>query len=134
MSRMIFVNLPVRDLGKSVEFFTSLGFEFNPQFTDEKATCMVVSEQAFVMLLVESFFQTFTKKAIADTATHIETLLALSAESREEVDELVEKALAAGGRKAEEPQDHGYMYGASFEDLDGHIWEAIWMDPDAIEQ
>ena len=134
MSRMIFVNLPVKDLGKSVEFFTGLGFSFNQQFTDENATCMVISEQACVMLLVEDFFQTFTTKAIADTVTHTETMIALSAESRAEVDDLVTKALAAGGQPAGDAQDHGYMYGRSFQDPDGHIWEIIWMDPSVPEQ
>ena len=133
MSRMIFVNLPVKDLAKSVEFFTGLGFEFNAQFTDEKATCMVVNEQACVMLLVEPFFQSFTTKSIADTVTHTETMIALSADSREEVDELVGKAERTGGRQAGETQDQGFMYGRSFEDPDGHIWEVIWMDPTTVK-
>lgn len=132
MSRMIFVNLPVKDLAKSVEFFTGLGFAFNAQFTDENATCMVVNEQACVMLLVEPFFQSFTTKGIADTVTHTETMIALSADTREEVDELVGRALSSGGRQAGETQDQGFMYGRSFEDLDGHIWEVMWMDPDAV--
>ena len=132
MSRMIFVNLPVKDLTKTVEFFTRLGFEFNPQFTDENATCMVVSEQACVMLLVEPFFKTFINKEIADTVTHTETAIALSADSRQEVDDLYEKALAAGGAPVKEPHDEGFMYGRSFSDLDGHLWELIWMDPAAV--
>jgi uncharacterized protein len=134
MSRMMFVNLPVKDLSKSVDFFTQLGFEFNPRFTDENATCMVVSEQAFVMLLVEDFFKTFTDKEIADPVTTTEAIFALSAETRQEVDELVEKAVAAGGRPAGAVQDEDFMYGRSFQDLDGHLWELIWMDPSAIEQ
>ena len=134
MSRMMFVNLPVKDLSKSVDFFTQLGFEFNPRFTDENATCMVVSEQAFVMLLVEDFFKTFTDKEIADPVTTTEAIFALSAETRLEVDELVDKAVAAGGRPAGAVQDEDFMYGRSFQDLDGHLWELIWMDPSAIEQ
>ena len=134
MSRMIFVNLPVKDLAKSVEFFSRLGFEFNPQFTHENATCMVVSEHACVMLLVEKFFKTFTKKDIADTVTHTEAIFALSAETRDEVDQLVAKAVAAGGQPAGEAQDEDFMYGRSFQDLDGHLWELIWMDPGAIEK
>ncbi len=134
MSRMIFVNLPVKDLTKSVDFFTRLGFDFNPQFTDEHATCMVISEQACVMLLVEDFFRSFTKKEIAESVTHTEAILALSAESREEVDELVDKAIAAGGQPAGDAQNEDFMYGRTFQDLDGHLWELIWMDPSAIEQ
>jgi len=131
-SRMIFVNLPVRDLKRSVEFFTKLGFTFNPQFTDEKATCMIINEQAFVMLLVEEFFKGFTQNQICDTRTHTEGLFALSAGSRAEVDELVNRAIAAGGKHAAKPQDHGFMYGWSFYDLDGHHWEVSWMDPATI--
>jgi hypothetical protein len=125
----MFVNLPVRDLGRSMEFFTKLGFEFNPQFTDENAACMVVSGEAFAMLLIDRFFKTFTKREICDTSTHTEALVALSCESRGEVDETVRKAIAAGGRHAMDPIDHGFMYGWSFYDLDGHHWEVLWMDP-----
>jgi uncharacterized protein len=134
MSRMIFVNLPVKDLTKSVDFFTRLGFEFNPAFTDQNATCMVVSEQACVMLLVEDFFKTFTKKDITDTVTHTEAILALSADSRQEVDELLGKAVAAGGQQLDTGQDEDFMYARSFADLDGHLWELLWMDASAIEQ
>jgi uncharacterized protein len=132
--RKIFVNLPVENLDKSVEFFTQLGFEFNPQFTDENATCMVVSDEAYVMLLVKDFFRTFTKKELLDTTTQVETLLALSASSREEVDELVGKALAAGGRPANDKQELDFMYGWSFQDLDGHTWEVFWMDESTLQQ
>lgn len=129
-ARMIFVNLSVRDLSRSKEFFTKLGFEFNPKFTDEKAACMIVSDKAFVMLLGEPFFKTFTKNEICDTSKHTEGLFALSCESRAEVDELVKKAIAAGGKHAMEPIHHGdMMYGWSFYDLDGHHWEVMWMDP-----
>lgn len=128
-SRMIFVNLAVRDLSRSVEFFTKLGFTFNPQFTDESATCMIVSDTAFVMLLVHDRFKDFTKKQIVDSTTHTEVLVALSAESREAVDAMVHMALASGGSPANDVQDHGFMYGWSFQDPDGHIWEVVWMDP-----
>ena len=128
-SRMIFVNLPVRNLEKSVEFFTRLGFTFNPRFTDENATCMIVSEQASVMLLVTPFFQTFTKNAVCDTSSHTEALLALSCSSRAEVDEMVATAIAAGGKHVMPATDHGFMYGWSFYDLDNHHWEVLWMDP-----
>jgi uncharacterized protein len=132
MARKLFVNLPVRDLERSVDFFTSLGFTFNPQFTDETATCMILSDEAYVMLLVREKFSAFTRKEICDTTTHTEALVSLSCESRAEVDELVNRAVAAGGKHAMEPQDHGFMYGWSFYDPDGHHWEVFWMDPDAI--
>ncbi|MEJ7570030.1 MAG: VOC family protein [Gaiellaceae bacterium] len=133
-SRLIFVNLAVEELSRSVEFFTALGFTFDPRFTDEHATCMIVSDQAFVMLLVKSRFRDFTKKELADPTTQTEAILALSAESREEVDALAEKALAAGGTPANDPIEMDFMYGRSFQDLDGHLWELIWMDPSALEQ
>jgi predicted lactoylglutathione lyase len=132
-SRKIFVNLPVRDLKKSMDFFSTLGFGFNPKFTDEKAACMIISDEAFVMLLREEFFKTFTRRAICDTSTHTEALLALSCSSRAEVDDIVKKAVAAGGAHAMNPQDHGFMYGWSFYDLDGHHWEVLWMDPKALQ-
>jgi predicted lactoylglutathione lyase len=132
-SRKIFVNLPVRDLNRSKEFFTRLGFEFNPRFTDEKAACMVISEEAYVMLLTEPFFKTFTKKDLCDASSHTEGLFALSCDSRAEVDALVKKAVSAGGAHAMDPQDHGFMYAWSFYDLDGHHWEVLWMDPKAVE-
>jgi len=134
MNRKMFVNLAVGDLDRSVEFFTKLGFEFDPRFTDESATCMIVGDEAFVMLLVESRFQDFTKKQLADPATQTEAILSVSAESRDAVDELADTALEAGGSPANDPMDHGFMYGRSFDDPDGHIWEVIWMDPAAIEQ
>ena len=126
--RMIFVNLPVKDLDASKEFFGKLGFEFDPKFTDETASCMVVSENIFVMLLTEDRFRDFITDDIADTSTATEVLTALSAESREEVDELLEKALAAGARPWRPKMEQGPMYGASFQDLDGHVWELIHMD------
>lgn len=134
MARKIFVNVAVKDLGRSVEFFTALGFTFDPRFTDETATCMIVSEEAFVMLLVESKFKEFTKKELTDSTTHTEAILALSAESREQVDELADKALENGGAPANDPMDYGFMYGRSFQDPDGHLWEVMWMDASALEQ
>ena len=133
MSTKIFVNLPVKNLDKSIEFFTQLGFSFNPQFTDETATCMIVSDQIFVMLLTEEKFKTFTPNAICDATKSTEVLLCLSAESREAVDAMVSKAIAAGGTTYKEPQDHGFMYGHGFQDLEGHIWEIMFMEPSAID-
>lgn len=132
MSTKIFVNLPVKNLKQSIEFFTQLGFQFNPQFTDETATCMIVSEDIFVMLLTHEKFKTFTPKTICDATKSTEVLVCLSAESREAVDERVYKAVAAGGTIYSEPQDHGFMYGHGFQDLDGHIWEIMYMEPSAI--
>lgn len=134
ITRNIFVNLPVKDLQKSIDFFTALGFEFNAQFTDDKATCMVIHDNIFAMLLVESRFKDFTKKEIADATQSTEAIIALSAESREQVDEMVNRALAAGGKQANEPMDHGFMYQRSFEDLDGHLWEVIYMDASVINK
>lgn len=133
MARMIFVNLPVKDLGQTRDFFTALGFSFNEEFSDENAACLVISDTIYAMLLVEPYFKTFTTKEIADTGTSVETILALSADSRAEVDELADKALAAGGTKANDPQDHGFMYGRSFQDPNGHIWEVMWMDQSAAQ-
>ena len=134
MAKQIFVNLPVKDLGKTLEFFKKLGFEFNPQFTDENATCMVVNENIFVMLLVEKFFKTFTQKEICDTSKNTEVIIALSTESREKVDQMLENVIKAGGKESRKPQDHGWMYGRSFEDLDGHIWEIIYMNEKALKE
>jgi predicted lactoylglutathione lyase len=133
MSRKIFVNMPVKRLDRAVEFFTAVGFTFNKQFTDENATCLVISEEIYAMLLVEPFFQTFTKKQIADTTTTTEAIMGIGVDSREEVDELVDRALAAGGTFVKEPQDYGFMYTRAFEDPDGHLWEIIYMDPAHIQ-
>ncbi len=131
-SRKIFVNLAVADLERSVAFFNELGFSFDPRFTDETATCMIVSDEAFVMLLQETKFSEFTKKHLADSRVQIEAILAVSAQSRDEVDELADKALAAGGSPASDPIDMaGFMYSRSFQDPDGHQWELVWMDPNA---
>lgn len=134
MATKIFVNLAVKDLNKSVAFFTALGFSFNPQFTDETATCMIVSDDIFVMLLTEAKFKTFTPKQICDTKKYTEVLVCLSSESRANVDELVRKAVAAGGTTYKEPEDHGFMYGHGFQDPDGHIWELVYMEPSAVHQ
>jgi predicted lactoylglutathione lyase len=131
MATQIFVNLPVKDLKRSVAFFTRLGYSFNPQFTDENATCMIVGDNIFVMLLVESFFKTFTPKALCDAKTHTEVLVCLSVDSRAQVDELVRKAVAAGGTTPNAEKDYGFMYGHGYQDLDGHLWELVYMDPNA---
>lgn len=130
---MVFINLAVRDLPKSMEFFRSLGFAFNPQFTDQNAGCMVLSEQGYVMLLAEPFFRTFTDREPADTRTHTEAMIALSCDSRAEVDELLGRAIAGGGTDTGKVQEHGFMYGRAFYDLDGHHWELFWMDPATIQ-
>ncbi|HEV7574367.1 MAG TPA: VOC family protein [Thermoanaerobaculia bacterium] len=132
MTTQIFVNLPVKDLERSKAFFASLGFTFNPQFTNEQAACMVVSDDIYVMLLVEKFFKTFTQKAVADATKSTEVLVCLSCESRAKVDELVKKAVTGGGTSPRAPQDHGFMYGHGFEDLDGHIWELMYMEPGGV--
>lgn len=125
---MIFVNLPVSDLARSKAFFAALGFSFNPKFTDDKAACMIVNEQAYVMLLATPFFQTFTKRKVADAST-TEALVCLSADSREAVDTMVKTALSSGGSAAMPVSDMGFMYGHSFYDPDGHHWEVMWMAP-----
>jgi len=134
MATSIFVNLPVKNLSKTVEFFTKVGFSFNPQFTDENATCMVIGETIFVMLLVEKFFKTFISKEICDTSRDAEAIIALSLESREKVDQLMSKAIGAGGAEPRKAQDHGWMYGRNFQDIDGHLWEVFWMDESAIKK
>jgi predicted lactoylglutathione lyase len=128
MATKVFINLPVKDLNASMDFFSSLGFSFNPQFTDENAACMVISDAIFVMLLKEAYFKTFTKKPISDAKKSTEVLIALDAPSREEVVSMVDKAVAAGGRIYADAQDHGWMYQHGFEDLDGHQWEVAYMD------
>ena len=131
MARKIFVNLPIADMKKSQAFWRAMGFDFNPQFTNDQGACMVVSEDIFVMLLVQPFFQTFTAKKIADARQTCEVLLALDCDSRAAVDEMVKKAVAAGGTTPRPPQDHGFMYQHGFDDIDGHSWEVFWMDPSA---
>ncbi|WP_104045325.1 VOC family protein [Arthrobacter sp. ZGTC412] len=129
MATQIFFNLPVKDLKRSVDFFTALDFSFNPDYTDENATCMIINENAYVMLLVETFFKTFTSKNVADTKDYAEAIIAYSVDSREAVDGAVRTALATGGSTSEDPQDYGFMYNHSFQDPDGHLWEVTWMDP-----
>ena len=129
MTTQIFVNLPIKNLDKTIAFFTKLGFRFNPQFTDHNATCMIVEDNIFIMLLVEQFFKTFTKKELCDTRKKTEVILSLSAESREKVDQMITHAVKAGALEPREAQDHGWMYQRSFQDIDGHLWEIVWMDP-----
>jgi uncharacterized protein len=133
MATQIFVNLPVKNLAKSIEFFTQLGYSFNQQFTDETATCMIVSESIFVMLLTEAKFKTFTPKPVCDATQSTEVLICLSCESQSNVDEMLDRAIAAGGTTYNEPQDYGFMYTHGYQDLDGHIWELVYMKPDALK-
>jgi uncharacterized protein len=134
MPTQIFVNLPVKNLNASVQFFTKLGYKFNKQFTDDTATCMIVSDCIYVMLLTEQKFRTFTPKAIADAKQSTEVLVCLSCENRAQVEDMVRKAVAAGGSTYAPPQDHGFMFQHGFQDLDGHIWELIYMDPAAVQR
>lgn len=134
MATQIFVNLPIKDLKRSVEFFTKLGYTFNPKFTDEKATCMIVSDTIYIMLLIQPFFQTFTKKEIVDAHKSIECTICLSADTKNAVDEMVSKAEAAGANIPNPASDYGFMYQHSFEDLDGHHWEFVWMDPNGAPE
>lgn len=134
MSTKLFVNLPVKDLKRSMDFFSKLGFTFNPQFTDEKAACLVISEENYAMLIVPDFFKTFTAKEISDAGKTTEVILSLTAESREKVDEMVGKAIQAGGKESKFSQDLGWMYERGFSDLDGHQWEFFYMDVNAIPQ
>ena len=128
MPRNLYVNLPVKDLERTVDFFAALGFSFNPKFTDENATCMIINDSTSVMLLVESFFATFTRKPVADAHAVTEALLAISVDSRAELDEFVARALAAGANEYAEPKDYGFMYQRGIADLDGHQWEVFFMD------
>jgi predicted lactoylglutathione lyase len=130
--RKLFVNIPVRDLQRSIDFFETLGFTFNTQFTDATATCMLVGEDAYFMLLTTDKFKDFSKRPVGDSRKETNALFAISVDSRGEVDALVKKAVAAGGSHAADPQDHGFMYAWSFYDLDGHHWEVFWMDPSAV--
>lgn len=132
MFNAIFVNLPVENLKRSVAFFTELGMKFNAQFTDESSTCMIVGENLYVMLLEHSKFSGFVQKKIADKDT-VEAILAFSCDSADHVRELSEKAFAAGARKINEPEDHGFMFSWGFEDLDGHLWDLFWMNPEHVQ-
>ncbi|WP_458127152.1 VOC family protein [Paenibacillus sp. Z3-2] len=131
-AKQIFVNLPVQDLKKSVDFFTKVGFEFDANFTDDSATCMIIGDNIYAMLLVEERFQSFISKKISNAADTTEVIVALSVDSREQVDVIVQAALDAGAKPYNEPQDHGFMYGWSFQDLDDHLWEVSYMDLSAF--
>lgn len=134
MATSIFVNLPVKNLDKTKEFFSTLGYTFNKQFTDEKGACLVISENIYAMLITEPFFKSFIpNNEISDTSKTKEVLLALSTDSKQQVDDLTSKAIAAGGKKFRDVEDHGSMYARSFEDLDGHVWEVFWMDPGHVQ-
>lgn len=132
MARQIYVNLPVKDLRASVDFFTKLGFTFNAQFTDETGTCMIISDTIFAMLLTHEKFKSFTPSAICDAKHSNEVILCISIETRAAVDDMIRKAVAAGGNTYNEPQDHGFMYAHGFQDLDGHIWEVVYLDSTAL--
>lgn len=134
MSRLLFLNLPVADLGASRAFFAELGFEFNEKFCDDGAACMIVSDKAYLMLLERDRFAEFVTRPVADPTAAAALTVAISAEDREAVDAFVEAALAAGASAAKDPQDYGFMYQRSFHDLDGHHWEVAWMDPVAVEE
>jgi len=133
MSRKMFVNLPVKNLGESMRFFEALGFSFNPQFTSEEAASMVISEHNYAMLLTEDYFRQFTPRDIVDARRATEVLVALSCDDRAEVDEFVRRAVAAGGAAHGEPRDYGFMYSHGFHDPDGHIWEVFHMDPAHVQ-
>jgi len=133
MATQITVNLPVKNLAKSIEFFTQQGYSFNQQFTDETATCMIVSDSIFVMLLTEAKFKTFTPKPVCDATQSTEVLICLSCERQADIDEMINRAIAAGGTTYNEPQDYGFMYTHGYQDLDGHIWELVYMKPDALK-
>lgn len=132
MANQIFVNLPVKDLDRSIDFFTRLGYTFNAQFTDENATCMIIGENIYAMLLVEDYFRTFTDRRVIDAHKEVEAIIALSLDSREEVDIHIAKAREAGATIPREPQDLGFMYQHAFQDPDGHLWEVFYMDPNAV--
>ena len=131
MASKIFLNLAVKDLKKSIDFFTELGFSFNPKFTDDYATCMIIAENIFAMLVTEQRFKEFTGKEICNAHKNTEVLIAIDVDNREKVDEMVKNAVGAGGTIYMEPIDHGWMYGHSFADLDGHQWEIMYMDENA---
>ena len=131
MATKLFLNIPVKNIERTNAFFTTLGFQFNPAFSDEKATCMILSDDGYVMLLQEEFFKGFTPKPIADAHQTAQAIIGISADSREGVDALYDKAIAMGATESKEAYDYGFMYGHSFNDLDGHIWEVFWMDPQA---
>jgi predicted lactoylglutathione lyase len=124
----IFINLPVKNLDKTIKFFTKLGYKFNPKFTDKNATCMIISKDIYAMLLVEKFFKTFVKKEITNTKKSTEVIISITCENRKKVDEMIHKVIKAGGKETKKPFDHGWMYGRSFQDIDGHLWEVFYMN------
>ena len=126
--RMIFVNLPVKNLSASLAFFSELGFAFNPKFSDDRAACMVVDENIFVMLLTEDRFKDFINDEIADAATTTEAILCVSVDSKEQIDETIAKAIAASGKAWKPAMNEGPMHGGSFQDIDGHVWELLYME------
>jgi hypothetical protein len=132
MFKQIFVNLPIENLKKSVEFFGELGFTFNEQFTDEESTCMIVSEHIYVMLLEKRKFSSFTSRKIADKDT-VEALFSFACSSAEEVRSLSEKAFSLGAKRVNDPEDLGFMFSWGFEDLDGHMWDLFWMNPEHVQ-
>lgn len=134
MATKVFLNLPVKDLKRSMEFFVALGYSFNPQFTDDAAACLVISEEIYGMLLTHEKFEEFTPKPISDSSRTTEVVIALSCDSRADVDKIADKAMAAGASKCKDPTDYGFMYLRSFQDLDGHLWEYFWMDPANIQK
>lgn len=133
-TKNIFINLSVKDVNKSTNFFNELGFGFNPQFSDDTTSCIIIGDNIFAMIMIEERFKVFSKKEIVDTATSAEAIFSFSAESREQVDEIVNKALSSGGTSFSEPQDHGFMYIWGFQDLDGHLWEVVYMDESAMNE
>ncbi|MGO4331729.1 VOC family protein [Cupriavidus sp. 2TAF22] len=134
MHKQIYLNLAVADLQRSMAFFKGLGFAFNPRFTDDNAACMVIGENIYAMLLTHEFFKGFTTRSLCDTTQSTEVLICISCESRAEVDALVARAVAGGATAARAPQDHGFMYSHGFDDLDGHIWELMYMEPQAADE
>lgn len=132
MATKIFVNLPVKDLNKSISFFEKIGFTCNPQFTDETAACLVISEDIYAMLLTHAKFSEFTSKQIADSSKYAEMIVALSTDSKDKVQQTVDRAIDAGATEPVAPKDYGFMFQRSFQDLDGHLWEVLWMDPAAV--
>ena len=133
MHKNIFVNLPVKNLKRSVEFFTKLGYSFDPKFTDDNASCMLIGENIYVMLLAEPFFTSFISNPVSDASKVSEVIIALTCDSLEEVNELTDRAKAAGATQHKEPSDLGFMYSSMFQDLDGHYWEPFWMDPTHVQ-
>ena len=134
METKVFINFAVKDLQKSIAFFTKIGYTFNPKFTDESGTCMIISQHIYAMLLTEPRFKDFTNKEVADAKKTIEVMNSFSCESRDAVDAIFQKGIDAGGNESAPTQDHGFMYGREFEDLDGHIWSYFWMDASAVPQ